>query len=273
MANKKDIKKELKIIKLKLEEIKQYWRNPRIIDKAVEKVKESIKKYGFNNPILIDKENVIISGHTRYKALKDLKYKEASCIILDLSPDKAKQFRIIDNKTSEEAKWNNELLMFEMREIEDLNDISSFFSEKELKNLDIELEGIEEEFKEIEIEIIKEKEIEMEIKENEIKSKEQKLNEIEKELESDKLQNEAEKEVLEKEKAKIEKEKAKIEKENKKIEEELEKIKKKETKQYEEKSKSIQNDYIEIICPHCEESYTLSRTKILQSEKIHGKIQ
>ena len=133
------------LVTVKIDEITPYWRNPRNIEKAVEAVKKSIQEYGYNNPIVVDINKVIICGHTRYRALKELGYEEINVIITDLEEDKAKQFRIVDNKTNELAKWDNELLMFELREIQDLENMKNFFSDKEFKNMNISFEDMENE--------------------------------------------------------------------------------------------------------------------------------
>lgn len=106
------------IVYLKLKEIKPYENNARKNDKAVEAVMNSIMEFGFKNPIILDKDNVIIAGHTRLKAAKKLKLKEVPCIIADdLTEEQAKAFRLADNKTSELAEWDYNLLDFEMGEI------------------------------------------------------------------------------------------------------------------------------------------------------------
>lgn len=125
----------MKIVKKPISDVKPYWRNPRNNDKAIAAVKQSIQQYGFNNPILIDSENVIIAGHSRYKALLELGYKEIPVIVLDLTPDKAKEFRIADNKTSEMATWDMEMLIPELREIVNIDEMEIFFDDIDLEKL------------------------------------------------------------------------------------------------------------------------------------------
>lgn len=109
---------EKQIVYLKLKDIKPYEKNARKNDKAVDAVVSSILEFGFQNPIIIDKDNVIIAGHTRLKAAKKLKLKEAPCIIAgDLTEEQVKAFRLVDNKTSELAEWDYSLLDFEIGEI------------------------------------------------------------------------------------------------------------------------------------------------------------
>lgn len=108
----------MQIVEKELKELKPYEKNPRNNDEAVKYVAESIKQFGFKVPIVIDKENVIVAGHTRYKAAKELKIKTVPCIIADdLTPEQIKAFRLVDNKVAEKATWNFDLLNLEMGEI------------------------------------------------------------------------------------------------------------------------------------------------------------
>ena len=96
----------MKIIDKKLSELKPYEKNPRKNDEAVKYVMESIKEFGFKVPIIIDKNNVIVCGHTRYKASKKLKLDTVPCIIADdLTEEQIKAFRLADNKVSEKGEW------------------------------------------------------------------------------------------------------------------------------------------------------------------------
>ena len=115
----------MKIEYLKLEEITPYDRNPRKNDAAIELVRKSIDEFGFNVPILLDKDHVIVAGHTRYEAAKG-KLKTVPCIILeDLDEKKARQYRIVDNKTSEIGIWDYEKLIDELEGIKEI-DMSMF---------------------------------------------------------------------------------------------------------------------------------------------------
>jgi hypothetical protein len=125
----------MKIINIKLVDIKPYWRNPRKNDKAIEAVKLSITDYGFNSPLILDKEHVIIAGHTRYKALIEMGWTEAPCVIADITPAKAKEYRIADNKTSELAVWDMDNLIPELREIQSLDLFKPYFPELNLPEL------------------------------------------------------------------------------------------------------------------------------------------
>lgn len=110
----------MKIINNKIENIKKYDNNPRFNNGAIELVAESIKKYGFKVPIVVDKNNVIITGHTRYEASKQLNLKEIPCIVADdLSEEQINAFRLADNKVSELSTWDYEKLKDELKNIND----------------------------------------------------------------------------------------------------------------------------------------------------------
>ena len=103
-------------------ELKEYIKNPRKTDPAVDKVAESIKEFGFKNPIIIDANDIIIAGHTRLKAAKKLGLKEVPTIkVTDLTEQQIKAFRIADNKVSEFAEWDDELLFQELGDIPDID--------------------------------------------------------------------------------------------------------------------------------------------------------
>lgn len=106
------------IINKKISDIKPYEKNPRKNDEAVEYVANSIKEFGFKVPIVIDKDGVIIAGHTRYKASKKLGLKEVPCIIADdLNEEQIKAFRLADNKVGEVAEWDFDILTEELDDI------------------------------------------------------------------------------------------------------------------------------------------------------------
>ena len=106
------------ILNLGLEEIKPYEKNPRNNDNAVDAVAASIREFGFKVPIIIDKNNIIVAGHTRYKAAKKLGLKTVPCIKADdLTDEQVKAFRLADNKVAEQADWDFELLNEELETI------------------------------------------------------------------------------------------------------------------------------------------------------------
>ena len=121
-------KTEGKVITMPLSKIKPYWRNPRDNEKGVPGLMQSITDYGYNQFIVVDPSNVIIVGHTRFKALTRLGWKKAKVIVADLPDAKAKEYRLIDNKSGEKATWNDELLIQELRET-DLAVMQQYFEE------------------------------------------------------------------------------------------------------------------------------------------------
>ena len=93
----------MEIINKKLTELIPYKNNPRKNDEAVKYVANSIKEFGFKVPIVIDKDNVIVAGHTRYKASQQLGLKEVPCIVADdLTEDQVYAFRLADNKVGKQ---------------------------------------------------------------------------------------------------------------------------------------------------------------------------
>ncbi len=109
----------LEIKSISIDLVKPYWRNPRKNENAVDAVVESIKEFGMNVPLVVDKEHVILTGHTRYKALRRLGVKEIPVIVVDLPERKARQFRIADNKTHEFSEWDVDKLKLELEELMD----------------------------------------------------------------------------------------------------------------------------------------------------------
>ena len=109
----------MEIIKLKIDEVIPYENNPRNNDEAVAYVAESIKQCGYCSPIIIDEDNVILCGHTRLKALKQLGYKEVECVRKSgMTDEQKKKYRILDNKTAEVAEWNFDLLEAELKDLD-----------------------------------------------------------------------------------------------------------------------------------------------------------
>lgn len=112
---------DVRIVLMSIDSIKPYEKNPRHNDDAVNPVAESIKSYGFKVPIVIDKNNVIITGHTRYRAAKLLGLNTVPVIIADdLTPKEVKAFRIADNKVSDFSIFDNKLLLEELDGLDDL---------------------------------------------------------------------------------------------------------------------------------------------------------
>lgn len=116
----------MEIVTKGLHELIPYEKNARKNDKAVPLVAKSIEQFGFKVPIVIDRNNVIVCGHTRYKAAHTLGIEEVPCIIADdLTDQQIKAYRLADNKVAEVSKWDKGILSLEMNEIFDF-DMSDF---------------------------------------------------------------------------------------------------------------------------------------------------
>lgn len=116
----------MQIIDKKIGEIKPYEKNPRKNNNAVDAVANSISQFGFKNPIVIDGNNVIICGHTRYKAAQKLGLGVVPCVVADdLTDEQIKAYRLADNKVAELAEWDIDLLGEELDGIFDI-DMSDF---------------------------------------------------------------------------------------------------------------------------------------------------
>ena len=96
----------MEVIQKPIDEIREYEGNARRNDAGVAKVAESIRNFGFLKPIVIDANNVIISGHTRLKAARQLGMETVPCIVQNLSEEDAKLARIVDNKSHEYSTWD-----------------------------------------------------------------------------------------------------------------------------------------------------------------------
>lgn len=116
----------MNVVEIPIKEIKEYEKNPRKNDEAVDYVANSIKEFGFRVPIIVDKDNVIVAGHTRLKASKKLGLKTVPCIIADdLTDEQIKAFRLADNKVAEFSLWDFDLLNQELGDLSDF-DMSDF---------------------------------------------------------------------------------------------------------------------------------------------------
>ena len=134
----------MQIVYRKTSELIPYENNPRNNEEAVKYVAESIKEFGFKQPIIIDKDDVIVAGHTRLKAAQQLGLDEVPTIKADdLTPDQIKAFRLADNKVGEIATWNMDLLGEELQDIE--MDMSSFGFDEEITP-EQEIEVIEDDY-------------------------------------------------------------------------------------------------------------------------------
>lgn len=129
--------KKLEIKYIPIDGIKPYKNNPRLNEDAIPYVMNSIKEFGFKNPIILDKNNVIVAGHTRLESAKRLDMKEVPVIYADdLTEEQVKAFRLADNKVSEKSMWDYTKLDEELDSILDI-DMSMFdFENIEETNLD-----------------------------------------------------------------------------------------------------------------------------------------
>ena len=125
----------IKIVEKQTTDLIPYENNARINDDAVEFVANSIKEFGFKNPIIIDNNNVIIAGHTRLKAAEKLGIKKVPCIIADdLTEEQIKAFRIADNSTAQIAEWDMAKLQAELDAID--FDMSSFGLQEQMDEIE-----------------------------------------------------------------------------------------------------------------------------------------
>lgn len=112
----------MNIIDKKISELKPYEKNPRKNDAAVSAVANSIREFGFKVPVVIDKDGVIVAGHTRYKAALSLGLQKIPCVVADdLTSEQVKAFRLADNKVGEIAELDVNMLEAELSEIEDVD--------------------------------------------------------------------------------------------------------------------------------------------------------
>nr|DAP43242.1 MAG TPA: ParB protein [Bacteriophage sp.] len=136
----------MEMIMKKIEVLHPYENNPRKNEGAIDAVANSIKEFGFKVPIVIDKKDTIVTGHTRFLAAQKLGLEEVPCILADdLTPKQIRAFRLADNKTSELAGWDFAKLDEELALIDDLDmtdfgfidhediDVDSFFASAEEK--------------------------------------------------------------------------------------------------------------------------------------------
>ena len=118
--------KKIEIKYIPINDIKPYKNNPRLNEDAIPYVMNSIKEFGFKNPIILDKNNVIVAGHTRLESAKRLDMKEVPVIYADdLTEEQIKAFRLADNKVAEKSLWDYTKLDEELDSILDI-DMSMF---------------------------------------------------------------------------------------------------------------------------------------------------
>lgn len=128
----------MQLIEIATTDLIEYENNPRKNEDAVQYVAESIRQFGFKVPCIVDRNNVLVAGHTRLKAAKFLGMEKVPCIVADdLSEEQIQAFRLADNKVSEFAEWDEELLAIELSEIVDIDMTDFGFS------FDIDEESVE----------------------------------------------------------------------------------------------------------------------------------
>lgn len=130
----------MQVQSMKISEVKPYPNNPRNNDDGVEAVANSIKEFGWQQPIVVDKDNVIIVGHTRYKAAKKLGMDKVPVVVAsNLSDEQVRAYRLADNKTGELTDWDMRLLDDELADIADI-DMSDFGFDLDLDDDEVEVQ-------------------------------------------------------------------------------------------------------------------------------------
>ncbi len=128
----------MQIITVHPDSLTPYDKNPRRNDSAVKAVADSIRRYGFRQPIVVDGDHVIVVGHTRWKAAKSLGLAQVPVhVAKDLTPEQARSYRLADNRLNELAEWDLDLLRPELLELKDLDvDLAALgWSEEEIREL------------------------------------------------------------------------------------------------------------------------------------------
>lgn len=123
----------MKVENKPIDSIKPYENNPRDNDDAINAVANSLHEFGWQQPIVVDKDNVIIAGHTRYKAAQSLGLKEVPVVVAsNLSDQQVKAYRLADNKTAELADWDTKKLDEELQDILDI-DMTDFGFDEDIE--------------------------------------------------------------------------------------------------------------------------------------------
>lgn len=144
----------IKIIEKSIDELVPYENNARINDKAVDIVANSISEFGFKNPVIIDRDNVIVAGHTRLLACKKLGIEKVPCIVADdLTEEQIKAFRIADNSSAQVAEWDMAKLQHEIQDLnfdfyslglqEQLDEIANTLTSEDIVDDDTFINGVE----------------------------------------------------------------------------------------------------------------------------------
>lgn len=138
----------MNVIDVDIHKLIFYENNPRDNDGAIEVVKNSIERFGFKVPVMVDSNNVIICGHTRVKAGLELGMETVPCIVEDnMTEEEVKAFRLVENKTHELSFWDKSLLDFELEQLEDSFDMEDFGFESDISAIN---DNVDDFFKEVE---------------------------------------------------------------------------------------------------------------------------
>ncbi len=126
----------MKVQIVKIDKIIPYINNPRK-NQNVDKVANSIKEFGFRQPLVVDKDYNIIVGHTRFQAAKQIGLKEVPIHIANLNKEQLKAYRIADNRVNQESEWDYQLLHNELKDLmnEDYSMFTLGFEGLELENI------------------------------------------------------------------------------------------------------------------------------------------
>ena len=122
-----------------IDTIRPYENNPRLNDAGVDAVAESIREFGFRQPIVVDEDGVIIVGHTRYKAALKLGLDEVPVhVAVGLSPAQAKAYRLADNQTATLSQWDDDKLPLELAQLQEMGfdlDLTGFSADELMRLL------------------------------------------------------------------------------------------------------------------------------------------
>lgn len=122
---------------LSIDEVKPYWRNPRRVpEEAVNYLVQSIETYGYQQPIVVDEDHVIIIGHTRYAAFRRMDAQQIPVSVAsNLSQKKVKELRVIDNRAGEQSSWDFDTLVAELTDL-DRDVAQAFFPDVPLADME-----------------------------------------------------------------------------------------------------------------------------------------
>lgn len=119
----------LQIVEIPLTTIQPYWRNPRDYEQTLPALIKSIERYGFNVPLVVDKDNILVAGHARYKALQALGYEKAPCVVVEhLSPKEIQEIRLLDNRVQEFSTWDQKKLASSLQDVVSGSDVAGAFA-------------------------------------------------------------------------------------------------------------------------------------------------